>query len=360
MIKDTKNYALLIIEDNDGDFLLIHHLLAEKILAPQITHVRSLKEAKEVLTAQIIAYDIVLLDLSLPDCDGELLIIEIVGLCPESPVIVLTGYADIEFGIRSLSLGIFDYLLKEEINASSLFKSILFNIERKKTRRSLEEFEHKLTRAIIKTQEDERYEIGTELHDNVGQLLASSLMMLGMMEKAGFAGQKKWFDQCKENLLLACVEIRNLSHRLAPAFFEDMTLKDTFKSLLYSFNTDKKYVISLHFDAKAGKYLVDRDMQLNFYRILQEQLSNIRKYAGATTVGVDVLIHDKNLQLRISDNGVGFDVRTVKRGIGLANIRRRAELFFGRLEVHSRPGNGCELTVEIPLQKIVLTPILTP
>ena len=356
MINDTKNYALLIIEDNDGDFLLIHHLLAEKMRAPRITHVRSLKEAKEVLTAKSNAYDIVLLDLSLPDSEGEKLIIEIVALCPESPVVVLTGYADIEFGIRSLSLGIFDYLLKEEINASSLFKSIIFNIERKKTRRSLEESEHKITRAIIKTQENERYEIGTELHDNVGQLLASSLMMLNMMEKSVNAKEKQWFDQCKENLLLACVEIRNLSHRLAPAFFENMTLKDTFKSLLCNFNTDKKYVISLDFDEKVGKYLLDRDMQLNFYRILQEQLSNIRKYAAATTVGVDVLIHDKNLKMKIADNGVGFDVSAVKEGIGLANIKRRAELFSGRLEVNSRPGNGCELTVEIPLQEIILAP----
>jgi signal transduction histidine kinase len=355
MLKDTKNYAILIIEDSEGDFYLVQALLAEKILFPKITHVRSLKEAKEVLTGGNCTYDTVLLDLSLPDSDGEQLIVEIVALCPESPVIVLTGYADIEFGIRSLSLGIFDYLLKEDITASSLFKSILFNIERKKTRSSLEAFEHTLIRAIIKTQEDERYEIGTELHDNVGQILATSLLMLGMMEESVAGPEQQWFDKCKENLLLASVEVRNLSHKLAPAFFENMTLKDTFKGLLGDFNMDNKYIISLHFDTKARKYLLNRDMQLNFYRILQEQLSNIRKYAGATRVGVDLFIHDQNLKMKISDNGVGFDVGAVKGGIGLANIRRRAELFFGRLDIDSGLGDGCELTVEIPLQRIVLT-----
>lgn len=355
MIKNQKKYAILIIEDNDGDFLLIHDFLFEQIHAPQITHVRSLKQAKDVLTRKN-NYDIVLLDLSLPDGDGEVLIVEIVALCPESPVVVLTGYANIEFSIRSLSLGIFDYILKEEVTAGSLFKSIIFNIERKKTRRSLEEFEIKITRAIIKAQEDERYEIGAELHDNVGQILASSLMMLGMMQTSAKAPKNQWLVKCKESLLLACVEVRNLSHRLAPVFIEDMTLKDTFKVLLGDFNTDKKYIINLHFDAKAKKYLLNRDMQLNFYRILQEQLSNIRKYAGATAVGVDVIIHDKNLKMKISDNGVGFDVGAVKNGIGLANIKRRAELFCGRLELDSRPGKGCRLTVEIPLLKIVLTP----
>src|ERR1700755_1483956 len=114
MEKDKKNYKLLVIEDNEGDFLLIEHFLSEEILSPQITHVKTLKQAKELLTGQHTPFDIVLLDLSLPDSDGEQLIVEIVALCPESPVIVLTGYADIEFGIRSLSLGIFDYLLKEE------------------------------------------------------------------------------------------------------------------------------------------------------------------------------------------------------------------------------------------------------
>jgi signal transduction histidine kinase len=355
MTKDKKNYSILMIEDSDADFYLISAFLADQILAPRITHVGSLKEAKEVLAGQNCVFDVVLLDLSLPDSDGENLIVEIVALCPESPVIVLTGYADIEFGIRSLSLGIFDYMLKEEINPGSLFKSIIFNIERKKTRRSLDESEHKIIRAIIKAQEDERYEIGTELHDNVGQIMATCLMMLGMMDESAKGPEKEWFDKCKTNLLLGSLEVRNLAHRLAPAFFENVTLQDTFKGLLDSFNTDKKYIISLHFETKVGKYLVNRDMQLNFYRILQEQLSNIRKYAGATTVGVDLLIHDQNLKMMISDNGVGFDVSAVKRGIGLANIRRRAELFFGRLEIDSGPGNGCELTVEIPLKRIVMT-----
>jgi signal transduction histidine kinase len=354
MEKDKKNYKLLVIEDNEGDFLLIEHFLSEEILSPQITHVKTLKQAKELLTGQHTPFDIVLLDLSLPDSDGEQLIVEIVALCPESPVIVLTGYADIEFGIRSLSLGIFDYLLKEEINARSLFKSVIFNIERKKTRRSLEESEHTIIRAIIKTQEDERYEIGTELHDNVGQILATSLLMLGMIEGSVNGQEKEYFNKCKDNLLLACVEIRNLSHKLAPAFFDNMTLNESFKSLLGTFNTEKKYVIGLHFDPKVRGYLVNREIQLNFYRILQEQLSNIRKYARATKITVDVVIHEENLRMRIYDNGVGFDAGAVKNGIGLSNIKRRAELFFGKLGIDSGPGNGCELTIEIPLRGIVM------
>ncbi len=62
-----------------------------------------------------------------------------------------------------------------------------------------------------------------------------------------------------------------------------------------------------------------------------------------------MLIDDHRLKLKISDNWIGFDAGAVKSGIGLANIRRRAELYYGKLEIDSNPGNGCEITVEIPL-----------
>ena len=97
----------------------------------------------------------------------------------------------------------------------------------------------------------------------------------------------------------------------------------------------------LHFDDAVKKYPISLEIQLNLYRILQEQLRNILKYANATLIEVDVLIHNNNLKMRISDNGIGFNVDTVKGGIGLANMKRRAELFSGKFEIDSSPGNGC-------------------
>ena len=77
-------------------------------------------------------FDVILLDLSLPDRTGEPLIKDIVEYCAGVPVIVLTGYTDFDFGVKSLSLGISDYLLKDELTALSLYKSILYSIERQK------------------------------------------------------------------------------------------------------------------------------------------------------------------------------------------------------------------------------------
>jgi len=211
-------------------------------------------------------------------------------------------------------------------------------------------YEQKLTRAAIKAQEDERYEIGGELHDNVCQILATSVMFLGMVKKDDMPiASKEYFEQTNHYIELASQEIRNLSHRLAPAFFDNSTLEDAFINLLSTFNIEDKYKIALDFSEQAKNYSLSRDLQLNLYRILQEQLRNIVKHAHATNVYVGVIIHKEKLQMNISDNGIGFNLEGGKGGIGFANMNRRVELFSGNFTVNSSLGHGCEITIEVPL-----------
>lgn len=139
-MKDKRKYHVFVIEDNPGDFLLIADYLEEQIEAPRITHAQNFKEAKELFSLARKA-DLILLDLSLPDKSGEELILETLQFCTECPVIILTGLSDAEFSIRSLSMGVSDYLLKDDINASSLYKSIVYSIERKRTFTALTESE---------------------------------------------------------------------------------------------------------------------------------------------------------------------------------------------------------------------------
>ena len=212
-------------------------------------------------------------------------------------------------------------------------------------------YEHKITKAIIKTQEDERYEIGSELHDNVCQILATSQLTLGMLKESLAPEGLKWYAKCGEYISLATHEVRNLSHRLAPAFFNESTLEQAFNTLLSDFNLEGKYEISLFFDKALQKYTLSLEMQLNLYRILQEQLKNIVKYASASYIEVDVVLFNNKLLMKISDDGVGFDTSIVKSGIGLANMKRRAELFSGRFNINSSPGQGCVVMVNMPLQQ---------
>ena len=141
-MKTTKSpKRILVIEDNPGDFALVEDFLLEEIEQIDLLHARSLKEA--VAIAPEGPFDVVLLDLSLPDKTGTLLIKEIVEIFSGTPVIVLTGYSDFEFGVNSLAIGVSDYLLKEELSASSLYKSILYSCERKKVIADLEISERK-------------------------------------------------------------------------------------------------------------------------------------------------------------------------------------------------------------------------
>ncbi|MEI9947155.1 MAG: PAS domain S-box protein [Chitinophagaceae bacterium] len=467
MKKDNNPYRILVVEDNPGDWVIIEDFLSDQILAPAIIQVDSFAEASGILNDPKTTFDIILLDLSLPDKNGQELITAMLQINSASPIIILTGYTDIEFSIKSISQGIFDYLLKDDLTAITLYKSITYAIERKKAisqlkdsekrysdlfnlspqpmwvfnaetfafiqvnkaasalygyteqeflnmtlmdvkmeddiatatkeiRKPIEgdgsfkstvmhqkksgeiinveiystpiiidhkayrsviaidvteknQHEHNIIKAIIKTQEDERYEIGGELHDNVCQLLAISQMNLGML-KQGLAESKIiMFDKLSEHIKTAIEEIRNISHRLAPAFFNDTTLEEAFGILFDNFNIEGKYKILLHFNEAARKYKIPLDIQQNLYRILQEQLRNIMKYSKASEIEVDMVIHNNKLKMRVADNGVGFNLMAVKKGIGLANIRRRAELFYGSSEINSSPGNGCEIGISIPL-----------
>ena len=455
MKKDNTQYRILVIEDNPGDFTMVEDFLMEEILAPEIVHAVSFNRASEILSASGIAFDIILLDLSLPDKTGQELITEMLKLSSSCPLIILTGYTDIGFSLKSIAQGVVDYLLKDELNANLLYKSIIYSIERKKviselqrseqrysdlfnlsplpkwifdpatlaffqvnkaardlygyseaeyfnmkvtdiivgpaeriydrisrhykksgegrdvemyftpiiisnkelcavvaidvTERNL--FEQKITKAIIQTQEDERYEMGAELHDNVCQILGAGKLNLAMLKSSLPAASLGYYDECRENILLALDEIRNLSHRLAPAFFEDSSLEESFRRLFQSFTIGGETEILLHFDEAVHKYALGRELQLNLYRILQEQLKNILKYAGARSVEVDVIVYHNHLMMKISDNGVGFNTETVKGGIGMANMKRRTELFSGKFEIDSSPGNGCTIMIEIPLDK---------
>jgi PAS domain S-box-containing protein len=140
-INDNKHYEIVVVEDNLGDYTLIEDYLEEQFLSYKIYWAKNFNEAKAIVTNAKIKYDLVLLDLSLPDKSGEELINEIVLLCHGIPIIVLTGYSDTNFGIKSLSLGVSDYLIKDELDANILYKSIVYNIERRKVVLQLESSE---------------------------------------------------------------------------------------------------------------------------------------------------------------------------------------------------------------------------
>jgi two-component system sensor histidine kinase UhpB len=208
--------------------------------------------------------------------------------------------------------------------------------------------EMEIAKAVIDTQENERYQVGLELHDNVNQILAGTLLTLGMTKHVPLERVNLLVEKSRGYISAAIDEIRRLSHRLAPASFDDISLKEVFESLLMDLNANGKFKIDLHFDPFTKNH-INHDIQINLYRILQEQVNNIVKYSKATQIAVSVTLPKNSVRMRIYDNGKGFDTKSVKKGIGLGNIKKRAELFAGMFILNSSEGNGCEVIIEIPL-----------
>lgn len=132
MRKDEKSYHILIIEDNLGDNILIEEYLTENILNPKLIRADTFQSAKVLLENRSNTFDIIFLDLSLPDLSGEPLIVGVLNLAVDTPVVALTGFSDLDFSIKSLGLGISDYLLKDELTPIILYKSVIYAIQRRK------------------------------------------------------------------------------------------------------------------------------------------------------------------------------------------------------------------------------------
>lgn len=131
---------ILVIEESPEDYALIQEYLHEEAENPAIEHIKTYADAKHYLT-QSHSYDVILLDLDLPDASGETLVKNIMEISGKVPVIVLTDYENKQFGLKTLNIGVADYLLKDELNPFLLSKSISYSIERNRINQSLRESE---------------------------------------------------------------------------------------------------------------------------------------------------------------------------------------------------------------------------
>jgi PAS domain S-box-containing protein len=209
------------------------------------------------------------------------------------------------------------------------------------------EKKRKLNKAVIEAQENERLQIGMELHDNVKQILVASKLHLGM-------AMASLDDKALATDMLANIQhyiseaidaLRRLSHQLAPSVDSRSTLTDKIHSLLHSMQVFEKLEVTV--DICEFQPALNANMQLTIYRILQEQLTNVLRYAYASRLIIKISESGPKIVMSIIDNGKGFDSQKVCDGIGLENIRRRAQVLNGKMEINSSPGNGCGVWVEL-------------
>jgi two-component system, NarL family, sensor histidine kinase UhpB len=206
-----------------------------------------------------------------------------------------------------------------------------------------------LTEVTIQAQEKERNQLGKELHDNINQVLATIRMFLGMYAESNDK-RPDLITKSMSNVSYAMEEIRKLSKSLVAPSLGDIGLTDALEELVEEINMAGKVQITLVKEL-SEQQRIEKNMELMLYRIAQEQLNNIRKYANAQKAVITLRTEPGNLFFSIADDGVGFDLSTKARGIGLKNISSRVDFYSGTMVILTAPGKGCTIEINIPLSK---------
>jgi signal transduction histidine kinase len=206
----------------------------------------------------------------------------------------------------------------------------------------------RIMKATLDARENERQQIGFELHDNINQILTGCLLNLGINKNSSPEQAAALIEKSKEYILKAISEIRKLSHRLAPSFFDKDSIKKSFEELIQMMNVNNQFNIKFHFDSFT-KTDISQDINLNLYRILLEQLTNMVKYSKATAAEVSIEVKANHIIMRIFDNGIGFKSTSENNGIGIRNMKKRVQVLSGNFTLNTSPGNGCEIIVSLPL-----------
>jgi signal transduction histidine kinase len=206
-----------------------------------------------------------------------------------------------------------------------------------------------ISQATIDTQEQERAEIGKELHDNVNQILTTTKLYLEIIQSSPDMSQEL-LTKANQNIINVINEIRQLSRSLMDPSLGDLGLVDSVKDLIENINLTRS--ILLTFTATESLELeLDASRKLMVFRIIQEAVNNIIRHAKATEGNIILKKIKNTVRLKITDNGIGFNPGQIRKGIGIKNITNRVYLTNGQLHIQSRPGKGTTLDIKIPIQK---------
>jgi PAS domain S-box-containing protein len=206
--------------------------------------------------------------------------------------------------------------------------------------------QREITKAILTAQEREREDIGKELHDNLNQTLVVAKLYL-QMAKSHETNREMNLEKSLEFIEQVIQEIRRISKKLVIPGTHIIGLFDNIKNLLADLGAIHTIKFQFQPDGIAEKDIDDK-MQITIFRIVQEQLNNILRHSKATSASIRLSKHENDVILAISDDGKGCDVTEEKTGVGILNIKSRADLYGGTIAITSKPGEGYELKVMLP------------
>ena len=208
-----------------------------------------------------------------------------------------------------------------------------------------------LSRQILQAQEEERYRLARELHDEAAQSLTTLLVYIRLLERAKNPDEaQRHIQELRDLTARALEDVRRVAVDLRPTILDDLGLTAALEWRVDELNKHNGVHASIAVDGIDRR--LTRDTELVLYRVGQEALSNVNRHAAASRVKVFLRREGGLCVLQVIDNGAGFDPAQVDqrdgRGLGLVGMRERIAMIGGELEVTSQPGAGTEITARVP------------
>ncbi len=378
---------VLLVEDSPSDAdLLQEHLVEVSFERFVVTHVTRLEDALTQLHAA--AFDVVLLDLTLPDSCGVETCSRLQSQAPDVPVVVLTGVSDQQLAVEAVRHGVQDYLIKGQTDARQIARAIRYAIERQQMEKDLRRSEERhrrladelelrvqeqtadlrnallsleertaqlrsLATQLTQAEERERRRLAQAMHDHLQQLLvAAKLHTLRLNRTASAEVIQQVASQLDQILSESIEATRSLTFELSPPVLYDRTLGLALEWL--GGWMESKHGLTVKLSAEPDTDPERQDVRVLLFQATRELLFNVVKHARVNNAHVQISHLKGQIQIIVSDTGVGFDPaearagETSANGFGLFSIRERLDLVGGKMEVHSSPGCGSRFTLIAP------------
>jgi signal transduction histidine kinase len=225
-------------------------------------------------------------------------------------------------------------------------------------RRSIEQRQHAqeaeaemrlLSQQLVAAQEEERKKLTRELHDHVGQMLTALRMEIGRAARApggADSATSRALGEAKSLLDTILRSVRDLVMGLRPSMLDDFGLQPALEWHVREFR--RRFNIRAEMSLEGDLNALPDAYRTCVYRIVQEALTNCARHSQATCVEIAARYGDGGLELAITDDGVGIDVRRA-RGTGLLGIEERVRELHGAFSIRRREGGGTELRVTLPV-----------
>ena len=235
--------------------------------------------------------------------------------------------------------------------------------DRKLAEKEMEESSQKLrqlTTHLLNIREEERKRIGREIHDELGQQLTAIKMDISWIAKKTDPSQEAFKTKLQNVIALldgGNQSIRRILNELRPVILDDYGLLEALRWQAQQFTANTHIPVAM--TASESDMRIPEEISTCIFRIFQEALTNITRYAKATQVKVSLDIDSDSVLLNIEDNGLGFDTELTKtkKSFGILGMKERVASLNGRFDLSSVPGNGTRISIHIPITQKTTDPV---